>query len=183
MKSRSAFKRLLPRAWYYFRMGYTIYIAFAIGFFGSTSAIYYLAIKSVPVLQEVFPSYTLFLVIVALTFVPASIFAGWVHMKRSPMYRSEQDIAVESNPYNYKATVGKDKDLTLPTNVFSLLMSKRFAEKYGLLKREEELQVYDELVRRYKWLSDGKDIRDYVPKYDVKSTIERMIKELEEPVP
>ena len=43
--------------------------------------------------------------------VPLAIFMGLFHFKRSQAYSAEVDIGVEANPYYYKVTPGKEREL------------------------------------------------------------------------
>ncbi|HEY5620036.1 MAG TPA: hypothetical protein VIK88_00080, partial [Candidatus Bathyarchaeia archaeon] len=82
------FSNLLYRSWFYFRMGYSTYIAFFIGFFGNIVVIYKLAVEpvilsnSIPILQSLFPRLTTFMAATLIITVPASIYIGLYHMKR-----------------------------------------------------------------------------------------------------
>ena len=90
------------RAWYYFRQGYSTYLTFLLGYVSTLITVYYLAIKNMPPLLDLFPHFASFAIFGTVVGVPSAVVIGWVHMKRSRLFSSEQDIAVESNPYQYK---------------------------------------------------------------------------------
>jgi len=102
------------RLWYYFRVGYNTYITFLLGYVTTIVTVYYLAIKSMHELLDLFPSLTIFAIMVAVVGSIASIGVGWVHMKRSPMYSAEVDIGVEANPYNFKLLPGYNREVYAP---------------------------------------------------------------------
>src|SRR5881296_3732147 len=109
-------KNGLPfRAWYYLRTGYSLYLAFLITAANALVTVYYLAIKSVPQLEAVFPTFMSWAAVMASIFVPVAVLLGWVHFKRIPAYRSEVDITVEANPYYYKLPPGYWKEALVPT--------------------------------------------------------------------
>lgn len=108
------------RAWYYFRLGYSTYLTFVLGYFSTLITVYYLAIKNMPPLLDIFPHFGPFAVLASLIGVPLSIAVGWVHLKRSRLYSSEADIAVEANPYAYKLALGYTKELITPASLTQL---------------------------------------------------------------
>jgi hypothetical protein len=101
--------RLLFRAWYYFRIGYSTYLTFLLGFLTTIVTVYYLAINNISLLKFIFPSFWLFGILALVVGVPLAIFMGLFHFKRSQAYSAEVDIGVEANPYYYKVTPGKGK--------------------------------------------------------------------------
>ena len=74
--------RLATGAWYYFRLGYSTYLTFLLGYASTLVTVYFLAIKNMPVLLEIFPNFELFSVIATVIGVPLSIGIGWLHLKR-----------------------------------------------------------------------------------------------------
>ena len=142
--------RLSYRAWYYFRLGYSTYLTFLLGYLSTLITVYYLAIKNMPSLLDLFPHFELFAVLATLVGVPSAIVIGWVHLKRSGLFSSEIDIGLESNPYLYKLQPGMAKEVDTPTTLMNLRILRRLAETDGLLSNSEKLQI-DELER--KWLA------------------------------
>jgi len=99
-------KRTSFRAWFYLRMGYSIYWAFFFMGINTLTVTYYLAIERAPFLKAIFPSfihYAIFLIVVG---VPILIFSGYSHYKKFPGFKSEAEINIESNPYQYKLPPG-----------------------------------------------------------------------------
>ncbi|MEM3084633.1 MAG: hypothetical protein QXU32_05870 [Nitrososphaerales archaeon] len=135
MKKRS---RLPYRSWYYFRTGYATYLAFVLAAINMIVVVYYLAIQNVPALETVFPSFTIWALVVILIGVPLAIFLGWLHFKRAPTYRSEVDIQVESNPYYYKLPPGYWQEVFAPAYLEILRLNLRILNKEPLTEQEEK---------------------------------------------
>ena len=87
------------RGWFYFRQGWTTYFAFIFAAINTMVVTYYLAIENIPVLKTVFPTFYIYLAIVALFGVPLLILVGYAHQKKTASYRAEADIYYESNPH------------------------------------------------------------------------------------
>ncbi len=133
--------KLAYRAWYYFRLGYSVYLVFIFGYVSTLVTVYYLAIKSVPALLDLFPRFVPFAVLATLVGVPLAVLVGWLHLKRTAGFSSEQDINTEANPYNYKLTPGIATEVTYPLALLQLRILKRLAETSGALQESERAQL------------------------------------------
>ncbi|MGB9021825.1 MAG: hypothetical protein WCC94_00110 [Candidatus Bathyarchaeia archaeon] len=142
------------RAWYYFRQGYATYLTFIFGYFSTLVTVYYLAVRNVPPLLDLFPKFASFALLATAVGAPLSIVIGWVHMKRSRLFSSEQDIAVESNPYQYKLPPGFSKEVFTPVTLVQLRIVRRLAETNGLLTDSERNDL-DELEKKLVILVEG----------------------------
>jgi hypothetical protein len=129
--------------WYYFRIGYSTYLSFILGFATTFVTVYYLAITNVPVLQTLFPRFWIFAVIALLVGVPAACLIGWFHMKGSALWKSEVDITVEANPYLYKMYPGYWQEAFTPLYLELLKGMKKILEKEGMLSEEEMKRIGD----------------------------------------
>ena len=58
------------RFWYYFRSGYGTYFAFILAATNTLTVTYYLAIEKFPGLQEIFPSFGQYILIIACVGIP-----------------------------------------------------------------------------------------------------------------
>ena len=142
--------RLLFRSWYYFRIGYGTYLTFLLGFATTIVTVYYLAINNIPALKTVFTSFWLFTILSVAVGVPLSVLGGWLHYKRSQAFSSEVDIAVEANPYYFKVTPGKERQIQIPTAIANIDLSLAMARKLQVLTPDLEsefLQLRDKYVR------------------------------------
>ena len=96
------------RFWFYFRSGWSTYFAFLLAALNTLTVTYYLAIENYPVLQAIFPSFIQYVVILVSIGIPLLIIVGYAHWKRTPAYRSEADIWMESNPYQARMLVNSE---------------------------------------------------------------------------
>ncbi len=146
-------KDFLFRSWYYFRTGYSTYLAFVIAAINMLVVVYYLAIEKSPLLKAAFPSFTLFSILVIILGVPLSIFIGLLHMKRSPAYTSEIDISVESNPYYYKLPPGYWREVLAPAFLELLRLNVKLLNKEPL--SQDEINSMEELQKKLEILING----------------------------
>jgi len=146
--------RISYRAWYYFRMGYATYLTYLVGYVSTLITVYYLAIRSVPSLLEIFPRFVPFSVLATVIGVPLSVAIGWVHLKRSRLYSSELDVGVEANPYNYKITPGKEKEAFAPFYLEMLTQIERLLDAQSLLREEDQKRI-GALKEKMQALIDG----------------------------
>jgi hypothetical protein len=146
--------RFIFRMWYYFRVGYTTYLSFLLGFATTIVTVYYLAITSIPALLAVFPHFWAFVILGLLVGVPTSCFIGWYHMKGSSLWKSEVDITVEANPYLYKMYPGYWIEAFTPLYLELLGGVKKILEKEGMLSEEERGRI-EELEKKLEILMKG----------------------------
>jgi len=146
--------RLISRAWYYFRLGYSTYLTFLLGYISTLITVYYLAIKNIPLLLDVFPKFVPFAILATVIGAPLSIGIGWIHLKRSTLYTSEADISMEANPYNYKLVPGKETEIFYPALLVQLMILRNLSESNRLLTDAEKVQL-EQLEDRLKHLIKG----------------------------
>jgi len=99
-------KRAGFRAWFYLRMGYSVYWSFLFMGINTLTVTYYLAIERAPFLKEIFPTFVHYAILLIILGVPILIFTGYSHYKKFPGFKSEAEINIESNPYSYKLPPG-----------------------------------------------------------------------------
>jgi len=158
MNLRSLFTlRWVYRAWYYFRLGYGTYLSFLLGFASTLVTVYYLAIRNMPFLLSLFPNFFPFAVLSTLVGVPLAVAVGWAHLKRSRIFSSEVDIAVEANPYYFKIAPGISKEVTTPAMLAELRILQRLAQAEGLLSDSEKAEI-EELQAKLRLLLEGKRV-------------------------
>jgi hypothetical protein len=132
---------LIFRSWYYFRLGYGTYLSFFVGFFQLIVTTYYLAIPKIPFLQEVFGHLVFFVVFTMVAIIPLSVLIGWFHMKRTQAYQTDTVIGVESNPYNYKISPGKETEIFIPYYAVVCSLLLKTLERQNLLSAEEKNEL------------------------------------------
>ena len=116
------------RAWFYFRQGWSTYFAFIFAAVNTLTVTYYLAIENYPFLKTIFPSFEQYILIVVLIGIPLLVLVGYAHYKKTPSYRAEADVWVESNPYQARVLVNTQFSLALNmklTNILFKLSSKQ----------------------------------------------------------
>jgi len=145
---------LVYRSWYYFRIGYGTYLVFLLGYASTLVTVYYLAVRNIPELASFFPKFAVFGVVATFIGVPVSVLTGWLHLKRSPLWRSELDISVEANPYNYRLPPGYWLEAFTPLYMELLTLLRSLAEKEQLLTRDDKLRL-DQLKARLRILVEG----------------------------
>jgi hypothetical protein len=111
------------RSWFYFRQGWSIYFAFIFAALNTTVTTYYLAISKSPFLQEIFPTFTLYIITLASVAVPVLVSIGYLHVKRSKAYKAEIDIQYEVNPY-VKKMLENTNDILEQQYIFSNILIK-----------------------------------------------------------
>jgi len=151
-------RRLLFRAWYYFRIGYSTYLTFLLGFLTTIITVYYLAINNISLLKLIFPSFWFFGMLALVVGVPLAIFMGLFHFKRSQAYSAEVDIGVEANPYYYKVTPGKERELGIPYTLANIDLTLAMARKLGVLTPELESDLL-QVREKYRLLGKHGDYR------------------------
>jgi len=116
------------RAWFYFRQGWSTYFAFVFAAINTLTVTYYLAIENYPFLKAFFPSFEQYILIVVLVGIPLLVLVGYAHYKKTPSYRAEADVWVESNPYQARVLINTQFTLALNmklTNILLKLSSKQ----------------------------------------------------------
>jgi len=110
------------RAWFYFRQGWSTYFAFIFAAINTLTVTYYLAIENYPSLKTIFPSFEQYILIVVLVGMPLLVLVGYAHYKKTPSYRAEADVWVESNPYQARVLVNTQFTLALNMKLTDVLL-------------------------------------------------------------
>ena len=146
--------RLVTRSWFYFRMGYSTYLTFVMGYISTLVTVYYLAIKDVPNLLSLFPRFIPFAALSTVIGLPLSIGLGWTHYKRSPAFSAEQDIQAEANPYYFKYPPGYWKEALGPLYLEILLLLTKLSSTQQLLTDEDNKRIL-QLQEKLRTLNEG----------------------------
>ena len=129
-------------------------MTFLLGYVSTLVTVYYLAIRNIPSLLDFFPKFVPFAILATLIGGPLSVGIGWLHLKRSGAYSSEQDISVEANPYQYKSPPGVALEVSYPSMLIIMRILRRLAETNGLLSDSEKKEL-EELDKKYLILLSG----------------------------
>ena len=133
------------RAWYYFRMGWGTYFAFVFAAINTLTVTYFLAIDNYPVLKEIFPSFIHYVILIGLVGVPILMSIGYVHFKKSPSFRAESTVKVESDPLELRDLVNSEYNLILSLKILEMLNKISEKDKSNLSELEESQKLEKEL--------------------------------------
>jgi hypothetical protein len=85
-----------------------------------------------------------------------SVLGGhYIHRKRQ--FRLEQAVAIEENPYLYKAAPGKERDLMLPITILQMDTLEELLQTNGSLTEEKKRQ-FNAYRRSLVRLMEGQNI-------------------------
>jgi hypothetical protein len=143
----------LFRAWFYFRQGYNVYLAFIIGFASNIIVLYRLGVSDIGWLHNVFPSLTVFVVFGLVIAIPVGIFAGLYHMKRTAAFAADASVSTEANPYVYK-TIGKEKEVFLPLWILTVRGLAKLLERQETMSVEDKREL-TEILKKANALLEG----------------------------
>ncbi len=147
-------KKKLPfRSWYYFRIGYAQYFAFILALGNMFTITYYLVITNDPSFKTIFPSFSLYVIVSSIVGIPLLMLVGFVHMKRSHAFTSEQDITVESNPYSYKLAPGIQRECMAPLYLELLRLGRKSLSDEKLT--DTELTKLQDLEKKLDLIASG----------------------------
>ncbi len=135
------------RAWFYFRTGYGLYLAFLIGFASNIVVLYKLGVADNKYLAPFFPSLTVFGIIALIIAAPVAIFSGLYHMKRTGAFAADAAVQTESNPYVYRAVPGKEREVFVPLMILTARGLVRVMEQLKTLTPEEKREFENVLAK------------------------------------
>lgn len=137
-------KKLVFRAWSYFRVGYAQYFSFILAMFNMLTTTYYLAIKDDPAINTIFPNFSIYVLISSIVGIPLLVIVGFLHMKKSPAFSADQDILWESFPYSYKLSPGIQKECIAPLYLELLKLGRKSLSAEKLTPEElKQLQTFE----------------------------------------
>ena len=160
-------KNLGFRSWYYFRTGWSTYFAFIFAAINTLTVTYFLAIENYPVLKEVFPTFTIYIILIAGIGIPILTLVGYVHFKRTPSYRAEATVMYETNPFARRMFVNSELNLQINQKLIDLilLISKNEKMSDDDISRVYEIQEKLNKFTDERTLSNKKDL-DFMKKMD-----------------
>lgn len=119
-------KKKLPfRSWFYFRTGYSQYFAFILALGNMLTLTYYLVISNSSIVSSLLPNFTSYVIVSLIIAIPTLSLVGYLHMKRSPAFASEQEVTAEAQPYHYKLPPGIWKMCTVPLLLELLIITRK----------------------------------------------------------
>ena len=153
-------KNLGFRSWFYFRMGWSTYFAFIFAAVNTLTVTYFLAIENYPVLKEVFPTFTIYIIIIAGLGIPILTLVGYFHFKRTPSYRAEATVMYETNPFARRMFVNSELTLQINQKLIDLILRISKNEKISGddISRIYEIQEKLNKFTEERTLSNKKDL-------------------------
>lgn len=142
---RKISKELGFRVWFYFRQGWSVYFAFVFAAINTLVTTYYLAIQKAPVLQQIFPSFILYVIFVSGLGIPILVTIGYIHMKKSAVFKTEADIGFEANPHMKRLLLNTEEILQHQLFLTSILIKSSNNEKLNEHDIEEIKKIQSEL--------------------------------------
>ena len=144
------------RAWFYFRQGYNLYLAFIIGFASNVVVLYRLGIQGNHYFDWI-PNLTSFVVIGLAVAIPLGIVTGLYHMKRTAAFAADASVQTEANPYMYKLIPGKERDVFLPLWVQMARSLAKILEQQSAMTEADRKEL-QEILRKADSLLEGQYI-------------------------
>jgi len=141
-------KNLFFRAWFYFRQGWSTYFAFIFAAINTLTVTYFLAIEEYPLLNSIFPSFLIYVLIVVSTGIPILVLVGYAHFKRSNAFRAEADINIEANPHQRR--ILSNTELLFPILLKLLELNTKISNNEKLSEIEKnELNSLQETLKSH----------------------------------
>ena len=128
-----------------------MYFAFIFAAINTLTVTYYLAIDKIPLLLNLFPTFSHYVGAAVLIGIPILIIIGYVHYKRSPAYKSEATIGVEVNPFVRRSLINSELNLELNLMILNILSKLSNQEKLNndeLNKIKESRDNIDNLINK-----------------------------------
>ena len=121
------------------RQFYSAYIALFIAITNWITIQYRLLLENIPGLNYGFSNIFVFMVGAVAVFSITSVLGGhYIHRKRQ--FRLENALAVEENPYLYRAAPGKEKDLMIPILIMQMDIFEELLRENNTLTEEKKKQ-------------------------------------------
>lgn len=134
-------KNLVFRSWFYFRTGWSTYLAFVLAAVNTLTVTYYLAIENITGLKELFPEFSTYVLTMVGIGIPLLTVIGYIHFKKSNSYKSEADIGFESNPHFLRILRNSEEILPYYVQILELLVRVSNNEKLN----DEDIKKINQL--------------------------------------
>ena len=140
-------KNLPYRVWFYFRQGWTTYFAFIFAAINTLTVTYYLAIENIPSLQNIFPNFFQYVLLVSIIGIPSLITIGYLHYKKTPAFKAESDIQIEANPHFRRILLNTELLLDSYFKTTQLLVKLSKNEKLSEDELKDLLTLQKDIVK------------------------------------
>lgn len=131
-----------------FRQGHGVYLSYLLSFMSFITITYVLLISKIPEMEKVFPTVYIYAAFFLIAYPSAAIIIGFKIFRKS-QFKTDLEIGVEENPYLFKATEGKEKDLSLPLQIWTIQSIIEIKKALGIANDSDlkEAQEYIEACR------------------------------------
>lgn len=146
-------KNLAFRAWFYFRQGWSLYFAFILAAINTAVTTYYLAIKDVPFLKTIFPTFIEYIGIISAIGIPLLVLIGYIHYKKVSGYTAEAEITTEAHPYMFRLPPGYNTEVLYP--LYSAMTNMLIKLSNNEKLNDKELQEIKGLQQKVNYLIQG----------------------------
>lgn len=133
------------RGWKYFRQGFGLYLSYPLSIFNFMTLAYYVMADKIPFLQVLFPSFGFFAGFSIVSLIPLGVVLGYIHMKKSGIYKEEAIVVAESNA------------LSCYINRVTMEMIMQLYEKM-------EIPISEDYMKLYLWWKKHDEKRKWRPK-------------------
>jgi hypothetical protein len=141
-------KNYFFRSWFYFRQGWSTYFAFIFAAINTLTVTYYLAIEKYPLLNEIFPTFLIYVLATMSIGIPMLVLVGYIHFKRSSAFKAEADINIEANPHQRR--ILSNTELFFPILIAILDLTTKISKNEKLSEDEiKELSLLKENLKNY----------------------------------
>ena len=141
------------KTFFYFRIGYATYLAFFIGIINFLITSYFLSLKKIPEIINIFPTFEIYVITIIGIGIPLVTFVGWLHFKRVGTYSAEAAIGQQAAPYNFMYQPGYNIEVFGPAYLEILKINKK--KLTGQKLSDEELAKILDLEKKLQRLIDG----------------------------
>jgi hypothetical protein len=141
------------KSFFYFRIGYATYLAFFIGIINLLTTSYFLALKRIPEIIKIFPTFEIYVITIIAIGIPLVTFVGWLHFKRVGTFSAEAAISQQALPYNFMYQPGYNIEVFGPAYLEILKINKN--KLTGQKLSDKELEKILNLEKKLKHLIDG----------------------------
>ena len=153
-----AAKRNMFKTFFYFRIGYATYLVFFIGIINFLTTSYFLAIKKIPEIIDIFPTFEIYIITMVSIGLPLVTLVGWLHFKRTGAYSAESVISQQATPYNFMYQPGYNKEVFGPAYLAILKINKK--RLTGEKLSESDCENIKHLEKKLQHLIDGGYVGD-----------------------
>ena len=155
-------KRLIPRLWFYLRIGFSTYLSFMLAVANFIILAYNLALSRLAWWGLGMMETT---VIILVFLIPSAVFMGWMHMNKLGTYQADTGVAMAANQFCFEAVPGKEREVIMPYSAFQARLNENMMLAFNELLRREVFSAAEIGEARrwntmFKRLADGGNVNE-----------------------